>query len=317
MPDLASPHFHFHHTLHSALEVLARLGISGPRITIRVAGPGFKPDWIVAQEPAAGTPLRPDEVVHLSIAGLGFFHQLPVGMWERSRDGEIGTRELVELFDDPYQKARHWIREGARVFDLHPDNLGACSKWLSLFGLNADDWPAAMWYELALLAPELFRSAGRAEGLRKALKQLLDLDTLEIRLRADWLRLPQAELSLLGARSSELGVDTILGDKLENGQAWDIRVGPVTLAKYDAMQTPQNQSLLHQVVKMCVLMTQRYDISWAVLDPDRPPRLGFMEQNACLGVNSWMGPVAGAMDYADDDGAAWMDERPGGATHVF
>src|SRR5688572_7223823 len=83
MPDLASPHFHFHHTLHSGLEILAALGISGRRITVRMAGLGWRPDWIVEQSPSPGTLLHPDVLIQLAIAGLGFFHRLPVGMWDR------------------------------------------------------------------------------------------------------------------------------------------------------------------------------------------------------------------------------------------
>jgi len=307
MPDLATPYFHFHHTLHSGLEVLSMLGISGPRITIQMGGPGWRQNWIVKQEPAPGTPLRPDVVVRLTVAGLGFFHYLPAGMWERSPEGEIGTKEIVELFDDPFQKARHWVQEGARVFDLHPENPAACLKWIGLFGLDPNDWPATVWYELALLAPELHRLAGRAEGLRKVLKQLLGLDALEIRTHPDWLRLERTELSLLGNQSSELGIDLILGDRAPNPNLWEIRIGPMPLAKYEAMQSPENQRLLDLAVHLCVPLCQRHKFTWIVLDPGKPPRLGFLEENACLGVNSWMGPAGNNGDA--DQAAGWM--KPG------
>jgi Type VI secretion, TssG len=316
MPNLASPYFYFHHTLHSGLEALSRLGISGPRITIKMRGAGWRPDWIVSQEPAAGIPLRPDVMIQLSVAGLGFFHQLPSGMWESTPDGEIGTKEIVELFDDPLQKARHWVREGARVFDLHPDSLTACSKWISLFGLDPNDWPPAMWYQLALLAPELHRLAGRAEGVCKVLSQLLGLNVLEIRTHPDWLQLDQKDLSFLGKRSSELGIDLILGNRLPNTNLWEIRVGPMTLEFYQAIQSQENQRLLNQAMELCVPLCQKCNFTWIVLDPDNAPRLGIIEENACLGVNSWMGPEPenGADAY---DRIASMGTRTEGYPNVI
>src|ERR1017187_1208621 len=101
MPEMAAPQYGFRHTIDSALETLEHLGISSRRLTIRMAGLGWPAGWIVEQKPGAGTPLAPDSAVELSVAGLGLFHTLPVGMWDRAGDGNIGTQEIVELFDDP------------------------------------------------------------------------------------------------------------------------------------------------------------------------------------------------------------------------
>jgi hypothetical protein len=307
MPDLASPHFHFRHTVHSALESLSRLAISSPRITIRMAGPGWRPDWVVAQEPPPGTPLRPDTIIQLWVAGLGFFHNLPVGMWERGGDGAIGTQELTGIFDDPLQKARHWVREGARVFDLHPDNRTACGRWIALFGFDPQQWPEATWYELALLSPALYRLAGTEQGVRKALKQLVRLDLYAIRPKPHWLWLEAADLSRLGARSSELGFNLILGDRRAVKRAWDVCIGPVHLDRYFEMQAPDNQQLLQRVFRLCVPFDQAYDVSWHVLNPERAPRLGYLEANSCLGINSWVGPVVG-----NTDAESWEPAIPRG-----
>ena len=141
MPDFCDASHGFHHTVDSALDVLSELDISPARITIRMAGRGWHPFWVVEQEPAPGEPLGSDASIVLHVSGLGLFHSLPVGMWERGGDAELGTKEILELFDDPVQKAARWMREGDRLFDLRPDHLEACSRWISLFGLNPEDWP--------------------------------------------------------------------------------------------------------------------------------------------------------------------------------
>src|SRR5260370_33729208 len=58
MPDLAQPHYGFYHTVDSALEILASLGISAPRVKIHMAGPGWEPRRVVDQSPPPGTVLQ-------------------------------------------------------------------------------------------------------------------------------------------------------------------------------------------------------------------------------------------------------------------
>jgi len=132
---------------------------------------------------------------------------------------------------------------------------------------------------------------------------------LEIRRHADWIRMAPADLSRLGNRSSELGVDLVLGDRVENTALWEIKIGPMTLALYQAMQSQENQRLLDQSMQLCIPLGQAHKFTWIVLDPAKPLRLGFIEENACLGVNSWMGPLSG------HDGRA--ESRTGGYPNVI
>src|SRR6266700_3174851 len=173
MPDFSRSHYGFHHTVDSALEILQDLRVSPVRITIRMAGRGWPTCWVVEQSPGPGTILSKDTAVSLAVAGLGFFHALPVGMWEKGGETEPGTQEILELVDDPIRKAAHWIREGARLFDIRPENPMDCARWIALFGLSADDWPQETWYNLALLLPSLQRLAGKERGVRFTLRLLL------------------------------------------------------------------------------------------------------------------------------------------------
>jgi hypothetical protein len=289
MPDFSHAAYGFHHTVDSALEVLAGCGVSPSRITLRMAGRGWPTYWVVGQSPPPGAPLGPDASIALSVAGLGFFHHLPTGMWDKGSEAEPGTQEILEILDDPIQKAAFWIRQGARLFDVSPDDPGACSRWISLFGLTADDWPPETWYKLALLLPSLHRIAGRVEGVKLALELLLDLPLYEIRKRRSYSYLEDSDLSLLGWQGARLGVDCIVGDRMEDLARLIFVIGPVTLSTYYEYQKDEGRRRLEAVLRLCAACHQNYSVDWRVLHPERPPRLGLETENARLGVNSHLG----------------------------
>ena len=289
MPDFSNPSHGFHHTVDSALEILSDLGVSPSRIGVHMAGPGWPAGWVVEQSPPAGTPIGPDVAISLSVAGLGFFHSLPVGFWDKGGEAEPGTREILEPLDDPLQKANHWVREGARLFDVQRDNPSACSRWISLFGLNPEDWPMESWYKLALLLPNLHRLAGTERGIQFALQLLLDLPLWEIRKRRAYDYLEDEELTLLGRKASRLGVDCIVGDVLEDLPRLVLVIGPVLLDTYYEFQKEEGRCRLDAVLELCLPCYQKSRISWFVLDPARPPRLGLEKENSRLGINSHLG----------------------------
>jgi hypothetical protein len=292
MPEMAAPQYGFRHTVNSALETLEHLGISSRRITIRMAGLGWPAGWIVEQKPEAGTPLSPDTAIELSVAGLGLFHNLPVAMWDHASDGGIGTQEIVELFDDPFQKAAHWIWEGARIYNLRPDDQVACGRWIKLFGLDPSAWPEESWYELSLLVPALQRLAGTEEGIRVAFRQLLGVEVFAIVPRRHFLRIAPQHRCALGRSNWQLGLDTVLGKRVEGLRALEVRLGPLTLARYRELMAPEGQRRLEAVLELCMPLYQARRVSYEVLARRRAPRLGLAESNACLAVNSYLGREA-------------------------
>jgi hypothetical protein len=295
MPSLASGYFGFRHTVGSALKVLSGLGLPASRITIRMAGLGYPSRWVVAQDPPAGTALSGSALITLSVAGLGFFHALPVGMWDRGGEQEPGTQEIFELLDDPIQKAAHFIREGAGLFELHPDNLDACSRWIALFGLTPEDWPTRTWYSLSLLLPSLQELAGTRHGVSLIFRLLLDLAINEIRHFPAVRLLPSDDWSLLADRASRLGVDCIVGDRVEDFSGALVVIGPVSLQEYFDHQRGERRALLSRVLDLAISCHRHCRVSWLVLDPTRAPRLGYEAENARLGINSHLGrPVAAA-----------------------
>ena len=70
MPELAISQHGFRHTVDSALEIFASLGVSASRITLTMAGRGLPSRWVETQRPAPGTPLGPGDTIELRIAGL-------------------------------------------------------------------------------------------------------------------------------------------------------------------------------------------------------------------------------------------------------
>ncbi|HYZ84534.1 MAG TPA: type VI secretion system baseplate subunit TssG [Bryobacteraceae bacterium] len=300
MPDLSRPQYGYRHSLDSALQVLYAAGLGPDRITIRMDGRGMPLNSVVAQEPKPGTPLSPDGRISLAIAGTGVFHALPVGMWDRGTEAEPGTAEIVELFDDPLNKARHWVREGSRLFDIAPDNLPACERWIALFGIRARDWPESLWYSLSLLLPTLHRLAGRVEGIRNALGLLLELPLKTIGRRSSWAMLPPDQTSRLGGRYGRLSLDLVAGDRKEDIARSAIVIGPVTLAVWRQYREPQNQALLREVFRICVPIHSQYEVAWTVLDPTAPVCLGRADENSILGVNSWFGTSRAVAGVAYD-----------------
>jgi hypothetical protein len=292
MPCLESGFFGFHHTVDSALKVLSELGVSPSRITLRMDGRGLPSRWVVAQDPQPGNDLGPGISVSLSIAGLGYFHALPVGMWDKGGDDGPGTREILELIDDPLQKATHWIREGARLFDIQPDNLTACSRWISLFGLTPDDWPQEIWYNLSLLLPSLQELAATERGIGLIFQLSLQLPVNEIRYFPTFRKLPENDLSLLADRYCRLGVDSIVGDRVEDLAGVLLEVGPVALETYYAYQQYEKRQLFNQVLDLCMSCQRKCRVKWVVLDQNKSPRLGYEAQNARLGINSHLGQLA-------------------------
>src|SRR5262245_6702587 len=140
MPDVIRPRHGFNPTIDSALLTLLRLGIGTDRVTIRKAGRGWARSRVIEQQPAAGAPLTKELMVELTVEGDGMFYHLPVGMREASREGEIGTREMVSIFDDAVEKAAVHMRLGGLFFDVRPENPGGCARWIRLFGVEPEDW---------------------------------------------------------------------------------------------------------------------------------------------------------------------------------
>jgi hypothetical protein len=289
MPSFEFGFFGFHHTVDSALQVLARLGVSPARISLRMDGRGYPSRWIVAQDPPPGSELHSGVAVKLAIAGLGYFHALPVGMWDRDGESGPGTQGVLEVLDDPLQKAGHWVREGARLFDLQPENFDACARWIALFGLNPDDWPQETLYSLSLLLPSLQQIAATEYGIRLVFQLLLQLPVKEIRYFHAYRSLPEDEFSLLGDTSCRLGVDCILGDAVEDLAGTWLIMGPISLEDYYHYQRREKKRLITLVLNLCMSCQRKARVTWLVEDQARAPRLGFEVENARLGINSHLG----------------------------
>ena len=295
MPCLESGFFGFHHTVDSALKILSEMGVSASRITLRMDGRGLPSRWVVAQDPLPGSELGPGVNVTLSVAGLGYFHALPVGMWDKGGEDGPGTREIMELLDDPLQKATHWIREGARLFDIQPDNLAACSRWISLFGLVPEEWPPETWYNLSLVLPSLQQLAATERGISLIFRLLLQLPVKEVRYFPSFRKLPKNDWSLLGDESCRLGVDCIVGNHVDDLAGVSLGVGPVSLDTYYEYQKEEKIRLFRAVLDLSMSCQRACRVSWSVLDAKKAPRLGYEAENSRLGINSHLGRLAVAV----------------------
>jgi len=293
MPRLAQSFHGFHHTVDSAMEVLDDLGVGAERINIEMAGLGAPDRWVTWQHPAPGTEIDRASRVRLRVAGLGFFERLPVAMWHKGDEAEAGTDDILRPLDDPIEKAVHWVRQGARLFNIRREDPKACARWIRLFGLDPEEWDPSHWYHLALLLPNLQALAGKEEGVRLALSLLLGVPLESLRTRPSSRPIAHEDRSLLGAVASRLGVDSVVGDRVEELGEVLVRVGPVPLAVHSDYHL-DNRKLVDQTLQLATSCHRRWTLDWVVEDPTRAPRLGFAEENARLGLNSHLGSAAAA-----------------------
>jgi hypothetical protein len=291
MPDVVRLRHGFHHTVDSALLTLLRLGIGTDRITIRKAGRGWARSRVIEQQPRAGTPLTQNVVVELTVTGDSMFYHLPVGMHEASNDGEMGTREMVSIFDDAIEKASVYMRLGGLFFDVRPSNPSGCARWIRLFGIEPEGWPKERWYKLAILLPCLRYLTGRESGLRLSMRMLLDLEIASITWRPRRTLMDASDRSLLGARASRLGVDMIVGDGIDDEALMEITLRAETLEKFRRHQTDEGQKRIDQVMRLVAPYHWVYGFKWLIGDVDRAPRLGMEMDNAVLGLNSHLGSL--------------------------
>jgi len=289
MPDVIQPRHGFHHTIDSSLLTLLRMGVGTDRVTIRKAGRGWARSRVTEQRPAAGAPLGREAVVELTVEGDGMFLHLPVGMREASREGEVGTQELVSIFDDAIEKASVHMRLGGLFFDVRPENPGGCARWIKLFGIEPEDWPKEKWYKLAILLPCLRYLTGRESGLRLAMRMLLDLEIASISWRPRRTLMDASDRSLLGSSMSRLGVDMIIGDGIDDEALMEITLRAETLEEFRRRNTDEGQKRINQVMRLVAPYHWVYRFKWLIGDVSLAPRLGIEFQNAVLGVNSHLG----------------------------
>ena len=291
MPAFAAGTHAYRHSVDSALVSLAALGVAPHRIQLRRGGTqGAASGLVVAQRPAAGEPITPGTLIELEIAGLGFCHALPVGMWDSGGESAAGTREILEAFDDPLEKLKHWFHEGAPLFRLAPDDPPANARWLALFGVDASEWPRSMWFKMASLIARMGQLSCSQSGCAFVLQVLLGLPVQTFRYRPAETELPRGMTSGLGSRASQLGVDLLLGSHVEELATLVVELGPVPLAIYERFtETAEGAALLARTLKLVMPCSRRYEITWTVEDRTQAPRLGLAAQNARLGINTHMG----------------------------
>lgn len=313
MPNFVTGNHAHRHSLDSALLSLQARGVSPQRITLRRVGLQATPTGtIVRQAPAPGTPLTPGTPVELDVSGTGFVHALPTGMWDSGGEREAGTREILQVVDDPLEKLRHWFYEGAPLFRIGPDAPDACARWLSLFGIDAELWPRSAWYPLASVVAQIPQLSCSENGCCFLLEILLGLRVNSLSYRPSQSILPKESLSRLDYRASRLGMDLLLGDGAEDLAVLQVEVGPATLADYERFEeTAEGRTLLRRVLDLILPVSTIFEVRWLVEDLRQAPRLGFAQHNARLGINTHMGMAFLPTHVRAEDASVAQETWPG------
>jgi hypothetical protein len=295
MPDFTTGAYRYFHTMASALESLYRAGVSPRQITIRAAGSGWKTHRVISQNPAPDTPLTPATEVVLSVQGSPLFETLPSGMRDADDRNGPTTKQIMNLLDDPLQKLDHLLDSPSNWFELSPDKPVICSRFIRLFGLNAEAWPKDLWFPLATFLPSLPRVGGTERGIRQALRLLLDLGVFQLYWRPRVISIAAPEYTLLSEKFSRLGTDATLGRSVPAFDSLVIVLGPVSLEQHSEYQN-EKRGLVRQVLDLVLPFTlategETFRLRFQVGDPRQRPKLGISRMNSVLGVNSRIGDL--------------------------
>ena len=305
MPDLVSPGMSYRHTQASAIESLLAAGVPESKISFRFEGCGDGRK-VSNQVPPAGTSHENADKVVITISGFGLFHDLPFGMRMNAEDGDqVSTWELLGLFDSEIIRLQYWRDEAPLLFGIGPGRDEANARWLRLFGFDPDLWPREKHFTLCNLVPGLHKIAGTDDGIRLVLRKLLGLEIAEFRYRRNYVPISTEDRNSLqvdakgnsrAARNLRLGLDTVLGRRIETARRCELRLGPLPLGKWRELKSEAGERQLKQALSLCMPLSVAYSYSFVVGDPDCAIQLGRAERNSVLGINSHLGKTPWAAD---------------------
>jgi len=291
MPDFVSPTRGVRQSVDSAVESLQRLGLEMNRIVLRSAGPGWRRGTVVGQVPEAGTVLRAETRVTLTVAGAGALDTAPFAMRD-SADGEFRIDRLFELFDNHFLRLGYHVRSAGGMLSLRPEDYEGAARWITdIFGVSVKPWPRERWYDVARLLPSLHRIAGRPEGPALALRAVFRLPASPVRLVSGIAPVPSERRTRLGSTNGRLGIDALVGDGVTVHTAVEIDIGPVDLATYWQHNTPaerRQRDALYRLV-LPAHVQDRVTERWIVGNRDEGAALGDRQRAAALGVNVYLG----------------------------
>ena len=306
MPDLVSPGLSYRHTQASAIESLLAAGVPESKISFRFEGCGGRPGLIAAQDPPPGTSHENADRVVITVSGFGLFHDLPFGMRLNTEDGDqVSTCELLGLFDSEIIRFAYWRDEAPLLFGIGPGRDEANARWLHLFGFDPDLWPKEKHFTLCSLVPVLHRIAGTEDGIRLVLRKLTGLEISEFRYRPHFVPVSTEDRNSLQvdakegsrtARNLRLGLDTVLGMRIEVARRCELRLGPMPLDKWRELKSEAGERQLKQALSLCMPLSVAYSYSFVVGDPGCAIQLGRAERNSVLGVNSHLGKTPWVAD---------------------
>lgn len=290
MPDLVAPQRGARHTVDSAVPALLRLGVDVGRIVLKSAGLGWAAGAVVAQDPPPGADLAEVRRIVLHVCSGPAVDSLPYPMRD-SADGEFRSDRLFGLFDDHFLKLGVHIRAAGGLLNLTPDDPVGAYRWIrDIFGVRAEQWPEARWYDVARLLPSLHRIAGRPDGAAIALGAVFRLPAGPVRTVAGVAPVDAARRTRLGQRNGRLGIDALAGDGVTAATAVEIDIGPVDLATYRrAFRRERSQrDALYRLVLPTHLSGDVRE-RWLVGDRTEGAVLNDPTREAALGLNSYLG----------------------------
>ena len=252
MPDFTRPVRLGRHVLDTALSELRSRGINDERVRIHPVSSGGQQGTVVGQTPAAGSVIDKRDSVHLFVEQTALMDRLPYAL--RDEDpAAFGTDQILGLFDSPAAHVGHYLRLGGDLFALREGDERGARRWLDeVFAIDPSLFDRSRWYRIVRFAARLHELAGRPDAALVALRVVYGIEGSVVCLAPAVTSRVDTAIATLSGSNNQLGFSTILGGEPSTKRRLTLRLGPVSLAQFEAHRDIGMRRERMSLYRLCV-----------------------------------------------------------------
>lgn len=296
MPDLVNPltSTSFVHALISLRRGGANL--ENVRLLLKGVFENYKGE-IIGQLPPPDTEINSNRVIELEVGSQSMVDHLPPSLFfdprKEYRDFdkmELRSRNLFSCFDSMMAKIKATLEYILLVYDSVFLEHSFSKKFLGAFGLPEEGWTSEELFFWTALLPGFHQWAGTKKGTEEVLSKFLGIKIRIEENKRGENGLPIELRSLLGRKSSKLGLDWSLGNCFsECESSFEVVVGPISASEVgDFLPPGLKRKKLDQVLNHCVPGQLRWSVTLKLKQKEKIFCLGENTQNCVLGYSTYL-----------------------------